>query len=390
MSDKYLRLHIDNIQQIVNLLEDQVPNIPFHTLCVLAAETYLGRKYDFTPGKMRMRIMGEQVKTKCNYPEQMSLKKLATRLAPGMHRPFCVSYGMGVDSTALLVHLARMYDHGKRPEYRPDIITFADTGNEKVETYRYLSVINAFLRANGLPEVVVLRYEPGRTKIGHYYTLEQNCLMNRTLPSLAFGFKRCSLKWKRGPQDKYRLGQAIVQRCLEKGLSTIVAIGYDAGPKDSCRSWDITDDQWFHYLYPLIELGWDRERCLAEIRQEGLPGYETDMGGKWLEKGGVPVKSACWFCPSIQPEELVEFSKTEHGKDYLRAIIRMEENAKGRLTKIDGLWRQGVKGTRGGKAKPGSMAKYIKDNNLLGKRSMSLPVVKNYEFTRPEQVVGVF
>jgi hypothetical protein len=329
MIEKYLRLPVQHIQQVVDMLERQVSNIQFHTLCALAADTTLGREYNFTPGKMRLRIIGENVKTKCGFPEKVSLKRLWTRRDKDLYRPFCVSYGMGVDSTAMLIYLARMYDHGKRPEYRPDFITFADTGNEKLETYRYLTIINSFLRSHGFPEVVVLRYEPGRTKIGHYYTLEQNCLMNRTLPSLAFGFKRCSNKWKIGPQDKYRLAQPMIQKCLAMGLVAVVAIGYDAGPKDSCRRWDITDDDSFEYIYPLIELGWDRERCIEEIRKEGLSGYETDKGGKWLESGGVPLKSACWYCPSTQPEELIEFSKTAHGREYLRAIVRMEDNAKG-------------------------------------------------------------
>jgi hypothetical protein len=286
-----------------------------------------------------------------------------------------------------------MYDHGKRPEYRPDMITFADTGNEKKETYQYLPVMNAYLKSVGFPEITVINYEPSWTKNGDYYTLEQNCLVNRTLPSLAFGFKKCSNKWKITPQNKYREQQPMCQQAWAAGLACIVAIGYDAGPKDSCRSWDITDDEHYEYCYPLIELGWDRDRdrCIAEIQAEGLPGYETDHGGKWLKKGGVPVKSACWYCPSTQPEELVAFSKTEHGQEYLRAIIRMEKNAAPNLTTIEGLWRNGVKGTRGGKAKPGSMTKYIIDNKLLGdKPRVALPLAEQFTFTNPEQVAGVF
>ena len=44
--------------------------------------------------------------------------------------PLIVSYGMGVDSTALLVGFA---ERG----IRPDMVLFADVGAEKPETYDY-------------------------------------------------------------------------------------------------------------------------------------------------------------------------------------------------------------------------------------------------------------
>lgn len=388
MANNYLDLPKNKLQQIIDTVEKTSPGILFHSLCVLAAESFWGREFKFTPGLMRLRILGEKLKTQCAIPDKIGLKNLEQRLAH--RRPFFISYGMGVDSTAVLIHLVRMYRKTKNRAYIPDAITFADTGNEKKETYEYLPIINAYLKANGFPEVVVCYYKPGWTKNGDYHTLEQNCLVNRTLPSLAFGFKKCSLKWKRGPQDEYRETLPICQRAWAAGHVGIVAIGYDAGPKDSCRAWDITDDEHYEYIYPLMELGWDREQCMEEIRAEGLPGWETDKGGKYLKSGGVPVKSACWFCPSTQPEELVEFSKTPHGREYLRAIIRMERNAEPNLTSIEGLWRNGVKGTRGGKAKPGSMTKFIRDNNLLGGVVKSLPLVDQFSFDAPEQVAGVF
>lgn len=52
------------------------------------------------------------------------------------------NYGMGVDSTAMIVG---MHARGERP----DLILFADTGGEKPETYAYLPHINAWLEARG-------------------------------------------------------------------------------------------------------------------------------------------------------------------------------------------------------------------------------------------------
>ncbi|HEY3900846.1 MAG TPA: hypothetical protein VGM54_19705 [Chthoniobacter sp.] len=51
-------------------------------------------------------------------------------------QPLIVCYGMGVDSTALLVGL-------KARGISPDAILTADTGGEKPATYAYRMVMNA-------------------------------------------------------------------------------------------------------------------------------------------------------------------------------------------------------------------------------------------------------
>jgi hypothetical protein len=99
--------------------------------------------------------------------------------------PLVVAYGLGVNSTAMLVEFASR-------SIRPDLILFADTGGEKPETYRYLGVIRPYLAAAGFPDVTVVRYRPKRAA---YHTLEGQCLHTGTLPSLAYGGKSCSLKY---------------------------------------------------------------------------------------------------------------------------------------------------------------------------------------------------
>jgi 3'-phosphoadenosine 5'-phosphosulfate sulfotransferase (PAPS reductase)/FAD synthetase len=93
--------------------------------------------------------------------------------------PLVVAYGLGVDSTAMLIEFVRR-------GIRPDLILFADTGGEKPETYQYLRVIRPFLARAGFPEVTVVRYQPKRAV---YHTLEAQCLHTGTLPSLAYGGK---------------------------------------------------------------------------------------------------------------------------------------------------------------------------------------------------------
>ena len=62
-----------------------------------------------------------------------------------------VSYGGGVNSTAMLVGMA---ERGERP----DAIAFADTGDEKPETYQYLWGLNAWLAIVNFPTVVAVKY----------------------------------------------------------------------------------------------------------------------------------------------------------------------------------------------------------------------------------------
>jgi 3'-phosphoadenosine 5'-phosphosulfate sulfotransferase (PAPS reductase)/FAD synthetase len=95
--------------------------------------------------------------------------------SPKPDNPLVVAYGLGVDSTAMLVEFAHR-------GIRPDLILFADTGGEKPETYQYLDVIQPFLAKVGFPDVTVVRYQPTRAV---YDTLEDQCLHTGTLPSLA-------------------------------------------------------------------------------------------------------------------------------------------------------------------------------------------------------------
>ena len=255
--------------------------------------------------------------------------------------PLVVAYGMGVDSTAILIQLNRL-------GIRPGLILFADTGNEKAETYVYMEVIQEWLAKVKFPKVQTVRYVPKDFKHWPpYYSLGENCFTNGTLPSLAFGFKSCSLTWKGAPQGEECDSWWRAMQHWTTGGKVRKIIGYDSSPRDRKRFAHAVgmEDPKYDYWYPGIEWDWDRDRCEEEIRREGLPGWKDKTGQEWVRKGGVPVKSACYFCPATQMDEL-----QYHKKLYLRYIIIMEARAEPRLTKIEGLWRNGVKGTQIGRA----------------------------------------
>jgi hypothetical protein len=252
-----------------------------------------------------------------------------------MKDPLALSYGMGVDSTAVLVGWWR---RGIRPHW----IGHAQVGNEWPETYAYRPVIDKWLAEVGFPTITDVQYVLKRGKNGHYSTLEENCLVNQTLPSLAFGYKKCSLKWKGEPLDA-ACGDYFADH-IDAGGKVQRAIGYDAGPCDSRRGGVETEGPW-NWVYPLREWGWDRDQCIREIAAAGLP---------------VPPKSACWFCPSTKPAELIQLAQRH--PELARRAVEMEDRARPRLTKIKGLWGTGVKGTRGGEKKPGSWRVFLTEH----------------------------
>ncbi len=235
----------------------------------------------------------------------------APAVRPWPDCPLVVAYGLGVDSTAMLVEFAHR-------GIRPDLILFADTGGEKPETYQYLDVIRPFLARVGFPDVIVVRYRPTRAV---YQTLEEQCLHTGTLPSLAYGGKSCSLKYKRSPQDKFVAGWQPALACWRRGGKVLKAIGFDAGPADLRRHRYVEDER-FRYWYPLVTWGFDRERCKQIIAAAGLP---------------VPPKSSCFFCPAMKKPEIIWLQ--EHHPELLERALAIERNAQAKLTSVKGLGR---------------------------------------------------
>lgn len=194
----------------------------------------------------------------------------------------------------------------------------------------------------------IVRYEPKHYKNWPpYYTLEENCITNGTLPSIAFGFGACSIKWKVTPQNKWAESWEPARRIWAAGGKAIKLIGYDCSPQD-CRRYAEREgycNERYVYRYPLREWGCALEACIARIQAAGLP---------------VPPKSSCYYCTATKPHEVRAYTKPR-----LRRIVLMEARAQPRLKTTEGLWRQTVKGVRGGTPRPGSMTKFIRDERLL-------------------------
>lgn len=207
-----------------------------------------------------------------------------------------VSYGGGVNSVAVCVGLV------ERGEL-PDLVMFADTGGERPETYAHVAMMFDWLKGHGI-ECVTVRNQPASGD----KTLEENCLRRKELPSLAYGFKGCSVKWKRQPMDRFlRYTYGPAMRVLECGGKVTRIIGIDAG---ETRRAKLPPDEHFIYRYPLVEWGWDRDACHYAIERAGLP---------------QPPKSSCFFCPAMRKKEIRDLME-KHPDLYQRALA-IEANA---------------------------------------------------------------
>lgn len=217
--------------------------------------------------------------------------------------------GYGTNSTALAVGLV------ERDE-KYDLAMFADTGGERPELYAYQSILNDYLKLHGLPPVMtVWKKRADQTRL----TLEQDCLEQNALPSVAYGFKTCSQKYKIQPQDKVVNNWQPVIEEWEAGRKVVKLIGYDADEEH--RALRYQGDEKYHRRFPLIEWGWGRKECMEAITRAGLP---------------QPGKSACFFCPSSTKREIRDLAD-KHPELMARALT-MERNAE--LTTIKGLGRR--------------------------------------------------
>lgn len=222
-------------------------------------------------------------------------------------QPLVVAYGGGVNSTAMLVEMHRR-------GIRPDLILFADTGGERPETYEAVKIVGDWCVNHGFPTIETVQ----ATYKGEPETLEANCLRMNMLPSIAYGFKSCSLKKKVQPQDHYCNSWQPAMDCWESGGMIKKAIGYDSG---EARRSKIHSDDKYNYWYPLIEWNIFREDCVEICKSEGLP----------------TAKSSCFFCPSMKKWEILELARMH--PDLAARAVAMEENAAGNLTSVKGLGR---------------------------------------------------
>ena len=233
-----------------------------------------------------------------------------------MTRNNWISFGGGINSTALIIECWKR-------EVPIIGISFANTGGEKPETYEFIARFKQWAHSKKLPPIITVR---------HKSTLEQTCLDGGWLPSIAYGHRGCSRKFKGDVQDKLRNNLPECKKIWERGEKINLFLGIDYGEPRRIRYVETGQKELFdrpkekgeqkkyQFFYPLYEWGMTRHDCIKTIKEVGLP---------------VPPKSSCFFCPASKPHEIIRLQQT-HPELFERAI-RLEQNAAKNLHGIRGL-----------------------------------------------------
>lgn len=209
-----------------------------------------------------------------------------------------VTFGGGTNSTALLIHFVKI-------NFIPDHILFSDTGGEHPNTYKFIKEFNNYLISKNFPSIEILNY---KTKNGKILNLYDDCINNKTLPSIAFGYKSCSQKFKIRPVEKFI-------KSKYNNLDIKIYIGFDYGEKRRIKQ---NANPNFTNCYPLIDLMWDRKKCIEVIKNENID---------------LPGKSSCFFCPNMKKNEILSLSN-----DLKAKIFFLEKNATN-IMEVKGLGR---------------------------------------------------
>jgi len=195
---------------------------------------------------------------------------------------YILSYGGGVNSTALIVFLVKN-------KFPLDYVVFSDTGDEMPGTYEYLEVMKKYLSRRNIPFEIV----KNRKKV----SLSDKCLSRKVIPSQVWRW--CTRDFKVLPIHRF-------YRKLHSHIYQYMGIDYGEVHRMKPAKVDYVTN-----LYPLIDYKINREECINLIKKARLP---------------IPVKSGCYFCPYNNMERWAEIY--EKHPDLYKRSMKIEENSK--------------------------------------------------------------
>ncbi|MGW1434657.1 phosphoadenosine phosphosulfate reductase [Streptomyces griseus] len=213
-----------------------------------------------------------------------------------------VSYGGGVQSTALLVLAAQ-----GRIDFRTFLMANVGDDSEHPGTLRYLEeYARPFAAEHGIELAVLDRVmvRSGETRT-LYGQLTKEGSRSLAIPvrmsNGAPGTRSCTADFKIKV-----IGRELKRRgATKQGPATIgIGISLDEIHRANNRRCEPHEE----IVYPLLELGLRRIDCARIIREAGLP---------------VPPKSSCWFCPFHRPETWHDMRRNE--PDLFEKSCQLEE-----------------------------------------------------------------
>ena len=219
-----------------------------------------------------------------------------------------LAFGGGVDSTALLAaHLdpakaawATGTDIDDIEDALADItqVVFADPGAEFGRTYRNVETAQALCAEAGLDFEIVRK----RDRHGNVLTIQDWLLNNGTVPVMPGGPHVCSLKFKGEVMQRFA-NEAFAGQDIEW------LVGIESTETKRVQRFQGGKGSDHSFRWPLVDLGWDRDDCLAVI------------AACWPHE---VAKSSCVFCPFMSAEEITDTAQNEPQAWALAKIIEAE------------------------------------------------------------------
>jgi len=200
-----------------------------------------------------------------------------------------VSYGGGVQSTALLVLAAQ-----RKIDFRTFVLANVGDDSEDPRTLQYVRDFAApFAAEHGIDLHIVDRIK----RDGSVETLWGRLMKegSRSLPipvrmsNGAPGTRSCTADFKIRVISKWLKAHGATE-----ANPATVAVGISLD--EIHRAHNRKQSPWERVVYPLLDLRLDRSRCATVIRGAGLP---------------VPPKSSCFFCPFHRPATWAEMARDE-------------------------------------------------------------------------------
>lgn len=284
---------------------------------------------------------------------------LKNRVAPS-DNPVVASFGGGRNSTAMLILCAKL-------GIKVDKIIFSDTGGELPETYAFIKKFDKWLVNNDMPSITIVRRNVSKVSLdrksligaklnlqagltwilkkatscnlpwflwsvgisaSQYSTLEEYCLITQGMPSVAYGFKNCSVQWKIEPINAFVKAWKPAQEAWQTGKKVVKLVGIHAGEvsrvltKSGHIDAQKLETEEYFFSYPLIEKGLTDIMCESIIQNAGLP---------------LPPKSSCFFCPNRKLAEIQQLPENLK----MRAVM-IEQNALNGVHKRDNAKIKGL------------------------------------------------
>ena len=233
-----------------------------------------------------------------------------------------LSYGCGQDSTAIAAKI--IFDPTFRQKFAPKrlIAIFSDTGDEHPETYDYLEYFKEICRKNKIEFVHIIPqlgyHGSGWQSLRGFYR-DHNACGSKAFP------KTCTDRLKLGPiygylEDwlgtQYRVDvgrkQGFYKFAARYGKIRVL-VGIAKGEERRVAKQGAEISKWkretIHTVYPLIDIGFDRQACQSYIRSVGM---------------NVPHPSNCRLCPFASEIELLWLARFL--PDDYREWVEIERN----------------------------------------------------------------